>query len=584
MKHEDENFYPNDDAFQENTREFFCTTDQYRPSSGASPIYLNLEANSTLSYERQQHQTMFARSEIHDYNDVNSDSNCDEDEYDGPFPSKEYSFIEEIMAMDTEDFDDYLNEEDYGYSYCEDDNDSHCDEDEDSSSEIPCSCFTPTPPISLDVSLPQNKKAQSIHDIVKASFLQLNIMVIGTQFFMKYQMEEGFYKEQSTVLPDVMEALGENREQLSSSDLKNLEHILLHYPEVQLEIDQFNSESLFVNTRAGILNWQTKEVFPHSPESFFTYSIDAEFLADPLEELETPVFEQFCETSLEGDPVKKQFLLEIIGYCLSDCTGAKCAFFFNGAPDSGKSVMLDFIGKLLSETVISSVPLHELHDKFKRAELMGKKLNISGEIAGKSVKDISIYKSMTGNDRISAEHKGKSPFTYRCRAKIILAGNTLPPIKDTDVTKAFSNRMAVLLFHHSIPKEEQDKNLLDNLLVERDAIFTKAIHALSNLEKRNFVFQLPEESIVFRNKFLGMSESVDQFVEECCDLGKDNKVHKDALYEAYLKFCHEMEFTAESKNILIAHFLKFESIEEKRLRHNGENKQGLLGITLKPQN
>ncbi len=456
-----------------------------------------------------------------------------------------------------------------------------CDASQEEISPVP---DIPPPPITLDVSLPQNKKAQSIHDIVKASFLQLDIKVIGTQFFMKYQMEEGYYKEQSTVLPDVMGALGDNREQLNSGDFKNLEHVLLHYPEVQIESDQFNSEPYLINTRAGILNWETKEIFPHSPQSYFTYSVDASYLDNPPEELQTPTFDLFCKTSLDGDIEKQQFLLEIIGYCLSDCTGAKCAFFFNGAPDSGKSVMLDFIGKLLAETVISSVPLHELHDKFKRAELMGKKLNNSGEIAGKLLKDISIYKSMTGNDRISAEHKGKSPFSYRCSAKLVFAGNTLPQISDTDVTKAFSNRMAILLFNQSIPKEEQDKNLLDHLLAERDAIFTKAIHALVCLERRNFVFQLPKESVIFRDNFLGMSGSVDQFVEERCDLGKDNKVHKDALYEAYLVFCQETEFTAEPKNMLIAHLLKFESIEEKRLRHNGENKQGLLGIALKPQN
>jgi len=170
----------------------------------------------------------------------------------------------------------------------------------------------------------------------------------------------------------------------------------------------------------------------------------------------------------------------MIGYICSDLTVGKCAFFLQGQPNSGKSVIAEFISRLFDPSLVSNVPLHQLGERFSRAELAGKKVNIAGEIAGRALRDISIFKSVTGGDRITGEFKGKDLFYFIPRCKLLFAGNTLPRTTEADTTAAFANRLVVLLFNQSIPPEKQDKSLLDRLCKEADSIVTLALHALQD--------------------------------------------------------------------------------------------------------
>lgn len=103
----------------------------------------------------------------------------------------------------------------------------------------------------------------------------------------------------------------------------------------------------------------------HSASNRFTYSVQARYLENP-DCISCPAFERFCETSLaplnpsneaEARTViyeKRKLLLEIIGYICSDSNAGKCALFFKGEPDSGKSVVANFITKLFFPELISN--------------------------------------------------------------------------------------------------------------------------------------------------------------------------------------------------------------------------------------
>ena len=111
-----------------------------------------------------------------------------------------------------------------------------------------------------------------------------------------------------------------------------------------------------------------------------------------------------------------------------------------GEPDSGKSVVANFITQLFQPELISNVPLHKLSERFFKAELFGKKLNVAGEIQGKQLTEIATFKSITGGDAITGEYKGKNPFSFTPRCKLLFAGNALPGTSESDATKAFVNR------------------------------------------------------------------------------------------------------------------------------------------------
>ncbi len=438
-------------------------------------------------------------------------------------------------------------------------------------------CYGPDP---QEIRAP--KKTTQCHDFAYEVIAQLGIRVFEGENILRYDQEAHCFKQEKSLLPYIPEVLADATCKFSIRELKEIEGLILINRKIFISADELNCESSQINTQGGVLDWTRLEVYSHSRQDRFTYCVNASYQEKYFDDLSTPTFDAFCQTSLEGDEKKRQFLLELLGYCLSDCTGAKCAFFLKGAPDSGKSVMLEFISRLLAPSVISSVPFHKLHDRFNRGALLGRKINVAGEIKGKSLNEISTFKSITGGDQIEAEFKGKDVFFFTPRCKLVFAGNTLPGTSESDATAAFANRLAVLLFNKSIPKEEQDKQLLDKLMEERDDIFTKAVYALRNLRDRNYAFDYPADTLEFLEDFKGRHNSIEGFLDECCDRDPGSFVPNVALYATYVDYCTKNGLDVFSRNKLYEALSAIPGVRGCRERVGGKNLHGHHGLKIVP--
>ncbi|MBD5160811.1 MAG: hypothetical protein HDT14_02075 [Oscillibacter sp.] len=356
-------------------------------------------------------------------------------------------------------------------------------------------------------------------------------------------------------------------------------------PKTRCTFDELNPYPDWVNLSNGVYNLVTGELVEHSKDFRFNYCINAEYLSDWNPECEgdssCEAFNKFCQSSLENDPLKRRLLLEFIGYICSDQTEGKCALFLKGLPDSGKSVVSKFAAQLFDPNLVSNVFLHELGDKFLRAELVGRKLNVAGEIAGKPLSDISQFKSVTGGDRVEGQFKHKDPFYFSPKCKLLFAGNTLPLTTDADATAAYANRLRVLLFNSSVKPEEQDKDLLKKLWDERNCIVTMALHAVRELIERNYKFTEPADSREFLASFALRGNVIGSFLDECCILSPKAKVFNTDLCAAFEQFCHRNGLEPMTRNRFYALLSGIPHVFAKRLRIGNENRQGHSGITLK---
>ncbi len=428
--------------------------------------------------------------------------------------------------------------------------------------------------------VPPNKRIRALHDLCDTIARNHCYLSINGEQLVRYIPELGCYQEDKP--PEVMlrKFAGSNDYFLRPKDTDDLIKILRHDPYIQADRDAFNCEPYFINIKSGVLDWETGEVGEHSKDDRFTYCIDAQYL-DEDAILVSPTFDNFCQTSLEGDPLKRQLLLEIIGYCCSDCNSGKCAFFLKGEPDSGKSVMLEFITRLLDQRQVSNVPLHKLSERFMRAELYGKKLNCAGEITGKALREISTFKSITGADRIEAERKGKDPFFFTPKCKLLFAGNALPGTTESDATKAFTNRLVVLLFNRSISKERQDKQMLDKLTQEKDTIFTLAVQALRKLSFRNFQFTQPKDSAEFLESFSERDNSFKAFWNDCCEQAENGSISNTELYSVYLRYCERNGLEAYSRQKLYELLSGIPGVQYKKIRQGTKTVWGHIGMRLR---
>jgi putative DNA primase/helicase len=66
-----------------------------------------------------------------------------------------------------------------------------------------------------------------------------------------------------------------------------------------------------------------------------------------------------------------------------------------------------------------------------------------------------------------------------------------------------------------IPKDKQDKMLLDKMYAERDGIVYKAVKALQKVIANGYSFSEPESVSLEREKYMSENNSVISFYEEC---------------------------------------------------------------------
>ena len=498
-------------------------------------------------------------------------------------PNNWDQFLDELWTDSPTDFDDYVDCDDYA------DAEDDVDGDDELTPKTAQLSVTNVQPSDLG-----NKKLAAINSLVYNIIQSGNLLsTAGGQIF-AYAPEFGCYRplyEPERFLAKLLEPT-DCYNRLSVRDIRDLCTRISWSPQCYCDADTFNQMPHCINTANGTIDYMHGVLTEHAPSNHFTYAVQARYLKDPCD-ISCPVFDKFCQTSLaplnlqHGDAAadvireKRQLLLEMIGYICSDDNAGKCALFLKGEPDSGKSVVANFITQLFFPELISNIPLHKLSDRFNKAELFGKKINIAGEIQGKRLTEISVFKSITGNDSISAEFKGKDPFSFTPRCKLLFAGNALPGTLEADATKAFTNRLVVLLFNHSIPKEKQDKELLNKLWDERDSIFTLAVNALKDLTLRNFCFTLPDESRQFLESFAERGNSLQAFLHDCCIVKPGEKVHNTELLSAYERYCRANGLELYTKQRLYDMLSGIPGVSMKRIRMGKANRWGHTGISLR---
>jgi putative DNA primase/helicase len=204
-----------------------------------------------------------------------------------------------------------------------------------------------------------------------------------------------------------------------------------------------------------------------------------------------------------------------------------------GTGRNGKGTLLRVINTLLGERNVTSVSLHDLiNTRFSTASLFGKIANIAGDIDGTYLDSTAIFKAITGQDQISAEHKGRDRFDFTPWAVPVFSANKVPG--SADVTVGYLSRWVVIPFPHDFTGQED--RTLDARLQTKDelaGIAAKAMPALRRLMQRGD-FDIPESGLQAYDEFARRVDQVRTWVNDCADIQPDHPfVLRTALYTAY---------------------------------------------------
>lgn len=314
-----------------------------------------------------------------------------------------------------------------------------------------------------------------------------------------------------------------------------------------------------------------------------TSKINADYVSKS--NLDTPAFDRFLLSVSNGNKQLEQLICEVIGWCCMLPNHSQKVFFVLGyAPDSGKSVIGNFLKMLYGEDLVSHVPIGDLGTRFGASPIIGKAINISMDLPSSTLNStaVSAIKMLTGGDGLSIDIKYMPQIQYKQPIHLLFASNH--PIKLTEYDDAFYKRMVFVPFDYSIPYEEQDPELLNKLWRERDGIVTKCLIAVQDMLYNGKSFSCePYNPDEYYNDALD-SDSIRDYVNKNIIISRDkaDELSTTEMYNNYIEWCEFNDLTPESQCKFSKLISKMYDINKRKKHTTGQNVWVFVGVKYKP--
>ena len=298
---------------------------------------------------------------------------------------------------------------------------------------------------------------------------------------------------------------------------------------------------------------------------------------------ECPLFHTFLDKVIPDKP-SQDVLQEMFGYCLTKDTSFRVLMVLYGNARTGKSTLCNILEALVGTENRSAVPLEAFWKQFSPQEMVGKLVNFCGDCNHIDKLAEGFIKRFTGGDTIMADKKYKDPRSLKMTAKIIVATNVFPQVKDP--TEALWDRFIVVPMDVRIQDHEIDRSLLNSektswpLRQELPGIFNWAIEGLKRLRKQNDftksqVFEQAKAAIRLENC------SLSQFVNERCESAPGFSETTSRFMNEYVCFCNSMNLrTLDSPTAGRILRKLMPGVEKKRLGPRGQQEMHYVGVRI----
>lgn len=309
--------------------------------------------------------------------------------------------------------------------------------------------------------------------------------------------------------------------------------------------DKINADENIINFQNGLLYLDTMELKPHTPDIYTTIQIPCKWTGSAGA---TPVFDKFMNDFTSGNEEVKRFLLQYMGMCISNVPGyyPKKALFIVGPGNSGKTQLLKLTIKLLGEKKnCEASSLEKLESRFGASDIENKRLTYNPDMTYATLKELAIFKQITGGDYLRSEAKYKAAHSFLYRGLLWFCTNNLPKFGG-DRGQWVYDRMIILKADNVIPEEKRDAELINKMYAEREAIVYKAVMALKEVIKNGYRYNVPQCCIDNMKQYQQDNSPVLTFFNECCIMREQENGTKikdscttKKMYEVFKAWCKD---------------------------------------------
>jgi putative DNA primase/helicase len=307
----------------------------------------------------------------------------------------------------------------------------------------------------------------------------------------------------------------------------------------------FDRNPWLLNVANGTVDLQTGELLLHRREDLHTRLAPVAYKPKAA----CPQWLAFLARITNQDEDLIGFLRRAVGYSLTGETSEQCFFLLHGSGANGKSTFIEVLRALLGDyarQADASTFLHKDHDTVRNdlARLAGVRFWSAVEAtAGPRLAEV-LVKQITGGDIVTARFLYQEHFEFNPTFKVWLAANHKPEIRGTDY--AIWRRVRLIPFTVTIPKEEQDRQLLRKLKTELPGILAWAVEGCREWQREGLCEpgQVQAATAAYQEEM----DLLGAFITQCCDLNPGAQTPASDLYTAYTKWCLENGDEAMTQN------------------------------------
>ena len=329
------------------------------------------------------------------------------------------------------------------------------------------------------------------------------------------------------------------------SAFKDAYRFLMSNPDIEFrDYDKMNirfrTVIAFKNT---LLDARTGETFTHDPDYPVFFGTNANYIKFPDD---TPYWDQFVQSISMGDAQTVRLIHQMLGYLLLQGNDGKVFFVLATAPNSGKSLLGQFISSLFPNEYVAHNAINDFSGKFSLGSLWKTIINVSMDLPQSTLNadTVSLIKTITGDTLITTEEKYMPRSTALNRCKLVFGTNSRISISLPDT--AFWERLIIVPFLHEIPRNERIYDLLEHLLDEKDHILSKCVPYVKELIKQNYDFTIPAASMQMKAEWCAnTSNTIESFFAKHCRIitnGENcTKIPVQEMFDKYCSYCEEFQ-------------------------------------------
>ena len=280
-------------------------------------------------------------------------------------------------------------------------------------------------------------------------------------------------------------------------------------------VELLDADENVVNLKNGLLRLDTLQREFHTPKRYSTVQLNALWTE---KDAPTPNFDRLLAGICGGDKEKQALLLKFMGLCLTNVPGwrLKKSLFLYGPGNTGKSVLRRFIERILGQGNYMNVDLQTMEeDKFAAAQLQGKRLAGASDMGFMKVRQLALFKQLTGGDNVYAQQKGQKPFTFRYRGFLWFCMNE-PPLFGGDRGDWVYDRMILFPCGDPVPEQKRDPKLSEKLWAERDAVVRRLILAAKTVIDADYKLEIPDVLEAGKAAYRQENDPAEKFFMTCC--------------------------------------------------------------------